>query len=109
MFQDLSGAVSARRGAQAPASPALEQAAELIGRYPNLNEIELARLINLYRELSALDVALMISDELLAFKLERFVREHRSKVRPPFRHYAVFVAIAVAAVALVVWVVAFGS
>ena len=109
MFQDFSGAVSARGGAPAPGSPALEQAAELIGRYPNLSEIELARLINLYRELSALDVALMISDEQLAPRLDRFVGEHRSEVRPPFRQYAVFVAIAVAAVALVVWVVAFGS
>jgi hypothetical protein len=50
----------------------------------------------------------MISDEQLALKLGRFVGEHRSKVRPPFRQYAVFVAIAVAAIALVVWVVVFG-
>lgn len=108
MFQDFSGAVSARGRAQAPGSPALEQAAELIGRYPNLSEIELARLINLYRELSALDVALMISDERLARRLDRFVEDHRSEVRTPFRQYAILVAIAVVGIALATWVVAFG-
>ena len=109
MFQEIGAAASARGRAQAPGSLSLEQAAELIGRYPNLSEIELARVINIYRELSALDVALMISDEQLALKLDRFVGDHRSKLRPPFRQYAVFVAIAVAAVTLVVWVVVFGT
>lgn len=109
MLQDFSGAVSARERALAPGSPSLEQAAELIVRYPNLSEIELARLINLYRELSALDVALMISDEQLAPRLDRFVKEHRSEVRTPFRQYAILVAIAVAGFALATWVVAFGS
>lgn len=109
MFQDFSSAASARVGGQAPASPALEQAAELIGLYPSLSEIELAQLINLYRELSALDVALMISDEQLAPRLDQFVGEHRSEVRPPFRQYAVLVAIAVAGMALATWVAVFGS
>lgn len=109
MFQDFGAVASARGRAQAPGSPSLEQAAELISRYPNLSEIELARLINLYRELSALDVALMISDEQLAPRLDRFVGEHRSEVKTPFRQYAVLVAIAVAGFALAAWVVAFGS
>lgn len=109
MFQDFSGAASARGRAQPPGSPSLEQAAELIGRYPKLSEIELARLINLYRQLSALDVALMIADEQLAPRLERFVGEHRSELRTPFRQYAVLVAIAVLGFVLMAWVVAFGS
>jgi hypothetical protein len=109
MFQEFSTAASAPGRAEPPGSPLLEQAAELISRYPNLSEIELARLINLYRELSALDVALMISEEHLAPKLDRFVRDHRSDVRPPFRHYAIFVAIAAAGIALVTWVLVFGS
>ena len=62
----------------------VEEARELIGRYPNLSEIELARLINLYREFSALDVALIISDEQLGPKLDLFFADHRSKVRVPF-------------------------
>jgi hypothetical protein len=109
MFQDFSSAASARVGGQSPSSPALEQAAELIGRYPNLSEIELAQLISLYRELSALDVALMISDEQLAPRLDQFVGKHRSEVRPSFRQYAVLVAIAVAGMALATWVAVFGS
>lgn len=109
MFQDFSGAASARGRAQAPGSPLLEQAAELVARYPNMSEVELVRLISLYRELSALDVALMISDEQLAPRLDRFAGEHRSELRTPFRQYAVLVAIAVVGVLLASWVVAFGS
>ena len=60
-----------------------DEAAELIGRYPNLSEIELARLVNLYREFSALDTALIISDEQLGPKLDLFFADHRSKVESP--------------------------
>ena len=60
-------------------SPASE-ASELVGRYPNLSELELARLINLYRQFSALDLALMISDEELGPRLDRFFTDHRAKV-----------------------------
>ena len=84
MFQDFSASASVRGRDQTPGSVSLEMAADLVSRYPNLSEIELARLINLYRELSALDVALMMSDEALAPRLDRFVGEHRSAVRTPF-------------------------
>jgi hypothetical protein len=103
MFQDLNAQAVSGGHPQGPTGVALQQAAELIDRYPNLSEIELARLINLYRELSALDVALMISDDELGPRLGRFVQEHRSKVRTPFRQYAVLVAIAVAGIALLLW------
>lgn len=109
MFQDSNRAVFARGETQPPGSPALEQAAELIIRYPNLSEIELVRLINLYRTLSALDVALMISDERLAHQLDRFVGEHRAEVKTPFRQYAVLVVIAVVGIALTTWAALFGS
>lgn len=103
MFQDLNA--QALSGGQSNGSPgvALQQAADLIDRYPNLSEIELVRLINLYRELSALEVALLISDDDLAPRLGRFVQDHRSKVRTPFRQYAVLVAIAVAGISLFIW------
>jgi hypothetical protein len=78
-------------------------AAELVSRYPNLSEIELARLINLYRELSALDMALMISDTELAPKLDRFCKDHRRRLRTPFREYAVLVYIAVAGILFAIW------
>ncbi|HEU5481868.1 MAG TPA: hypothetical protein VFU80_02080, partial [Sphingomicrobium sp.] len=93
MFQDFSGKEFAVARAEAPTSSALRDVSALISRYPSLSEVELARLINLYRQLPALDVALMISDEELAPRLDRFFNDHRSELRTPFRQYAVFVAI----------------
>ena len=81
----------------------LDDTRELIGRYPNLSEIELARLINVYRELSALDMALIISDSELAPKLGRFRKDHRQQLRTPFRQYAVLVYIAIAGIFFAVW------
>ena len=109
MFQDIGANALARRQVEPPASIALQQFSRLIDRYPNLSEAELARLINLYRELSALDVALMISDEKFGPRLDRFFGDHRSKIRTPFRQYAVLVGIAVAGFAIIAWAVAFGS
>ncbi len=94
--------------ARSPASVALQQFTELIDRYPMVSEVELARLINLYRELSALDVALMISDDKFGPKLDRFFADHRSKIRTPFRHYAILVAIAVGGFAIIAWALAVG-
>jgi hypothetical protein len=109
MFQNLNAQTIPRGQPKGPSGIALQQAAELIDRYPNLSEIELARLINLHRELSALEVALLISEDELAPKLGRFVQEHRSKVRTPFRQYAVLVAIALAGVTLVIWTLLFAT
>jgi len=86
-----------------------DEAAALIDRYPNLSEIELARLINLYRRFSALDSALIISDGRLAPKLDRFVADNRSKVRLPFRQYAGLAAYAALAAGAVGWAVAVAS
>ena len=105
MFQDFSAkGLSAGEQEAAPLS-AFEEARELIGRYPNLSDAELARLINLYRELSALEMAFMLSDEKLAPRLDRFAGDHRSKIRTPFRQYAALVVYAVVAVATVAWAI----
>ena len=85
------------------------KAIELIKRYPRLSEPELAQLIELYRHLPALEVALLISDETTGPKLDRFVDDHRTKVRTPFRQYAVLVAIAFVGMAVLAWAVAVGS
>jgi hypothetical protein len=109
MFQSFSAKALSFEQPQ-PAPPrALDEARELIGRYPELSEIELARLINLYRELSALDMALMLSDENLAPSLDRFSADHRSKTRTPFRHYAALVGYAVVGLAVLGWAIAFAS
>jgi len=81
----------------------IDEARELIGRYPSLTEIELARLINLYRQASALDMALMLSDEELAPRIDRFCADHRSKIRTPFRQYAALVAYAVIGILALFW------
>lgn len=109
MFHDLNAQSVPGGHLKEPSGIALQQSAELVDRYPNLSEIELARLINLYRELSALEVALLISEDELAPKLGRFVKDHRSEVRTPFRQYAVLVAIAVAGIALLVWALLFAA
>lgn len=108
MFQYVGA--KALAGAQPePSGTAAYQARALVARYPNLSEIELARLINLYRDLSALDTALMLSDEALAPALDRFTRENRSSVRPPFRQYAGLLAYAVLTVGAVIWAVVVAS
>jgi hypothetical protein len=104
MFQDLGAkALSFQHAQPRPAQSPLEEARELIGRYPNLSEIELARLIDRYRHLSSLDMALMLSDEELAPGLDRFSADQRSKIRTPFRHYAALVGYAVLGIAVVAW------
>jgi hypothetical protein len=103
MFQEFSAKALASEPPAAPAPRPLEEARALIGRYPNLSETELARLINVYRQLSALDMALMLSDEKVAPRLDRFSADHRSKIRTPFRQYAALVGYAVLGVAAVAW------
>lgn len=108
MFQDFSAREFASARPARPLAP-INEATELVSRYPNLSEIELARLINLYRRLSALDVALMISDEKLGPKLDRFCDDQRSRIRTPFRQYAVLVWIGIAGIIVTVWALAFGA
>jgi len=103
MFQNFATKAPAGRQAEPSATDAAGQAALLIWRYPNLSEIELARLINLYRQLSALDMALMISDQHLAPKLDRFFIDHRDQLRTPIRQYAALMAIAAIGITVVIW------
>ena len=109
MFQSFEA--NSRQSAQqgSPAAAPANQVRELVSRYPNLSETELARLINLYRNLSALDTALMLSDEGLAPRLDRFSKEHRSKVRPAFRQYAGLLAYALLTIGAVIWAVIVAS
>ena len=85
---------------------AREEASELVARYPDLSERERARLIELYRNLSALDLALMLSNEEIVSKIERFAAENRRSIRRPFRQYAALVVYALLAAITVGWSVA---
>ncbi|MGE5562105.1 MAG: hypothetical protein ACM3ZV_02220 [Bacillota bacterium] len=109
MFQDFPSRALALDHQRPAARRPSDEARELLARYPNLSETELARLINLYRQLPALDMALMLSDEALAPKMDRFAAEHRCKVRPPFRHYAGLIGYAVLAVIGVAWAMSSAS
>jgi len=109
MFQSFSAKALPFEQPPSAAPRPLDEASELIRRYPNLSEIELARLINLYCGLSALDMALMLSDERLAPSLDRFSADHRSRIRTPFRQYAALVGYAAVGLAVVAWAVAFAS
>ena len=82
---------------------ALDQAASLLNRYPNLQTHELARLIDLYRGMSALDIAKLLSDTETAPVLGRFHAEQREKIRAPFREYAVLVFMGIAGIATIAW------
>ena len=80
-----------------------QRASELLERYPDLSEHELDLLIDVYRNLSALDVALLLSDDDHGPKLTRFRAENRKRVKTPFGQYAILVAIAYAGLAVVIW------
>ena len=82
-----------------------EQVRSLLARYPNVSETELARLISLYRGFSALDTALLLSEEALAPRLDRFMVDHRSKVRPAFRQYAGLLLYTVLTIAMLAWAI----
>lgn len=105
MFQSFSAKSLPFEQSPAPAPRPVEEARALIRRYPNLSETELARLINLYRQLSALEMALMLSDEKLAPSLDRFSTEHRSRIRTPIRHYAALVGYALVGIGAIAWAV----
>ena len=109
MFQDFAARQFAFSQVEPPRRPAVQEAADLIDRYPNLSEIELARLINLYRGFSALDSALILSDRRLGSKLDRFCGDHRSKLRPPFRQYAALILYGVLTIGAVIWAWAVAS
>ena len=80
-----------------------QQASELLTRYPDIGEQELNRLIEAYRNMSALDVALLLSDEVQGPKLTRFREENKKGVRTPLKQYAVLVGIAYGGLALIAW------
>ena len=109
MFQTISAKALPFEQPLSPAPRPVDEARELISRYPDLSETALARLINLYRGLSALDVALMLSDEKLASRMDRFSADNRSRIRTPFRQYAALVAYAFVGVAVITWAAAFAS
>lgn len=106
MFRDFNSKVLARAGPSIEPKTPAQEASALIARYPNLSEIELARLINLYRELPMLEVALMLSNKRLAPKMDEFMERHRSSIRSDYREYAFLLAYMVLGLGVLIWALA---
>lgn len=106
MFQDFNSKILARAGPPLISQTPAEEAHALIRRYPNLSEIELAKLIGLYRELPMLEVALMLSNKHLAPKLDKFTEQHRASLRAPFQQYAFLLAYIALGVGVFIWALA---
>lgn len=102
MYQEFNASEANSVGARASGA---ESMAELLVRYPGLSDFERARMVKLYRKMTPLEVALLISDDELGRKLERFFSDHRTEVRTPFREYAMLVAIAISGVLITLWAI----
>ncbi len=85
------------------ADPYYQSAVDLLGRYPDLSKEELDKLISLYPQLSPVELAMMISNEEIAGKLDAFNRAHPRVGRSPLGHYGVFIGIFVVGLALIAW------
>jgi hypothetical protein len=84
-------------------SPLADEVAGLLWRYDRLRPHETERLLDAFKRLTALDVALMTSDEALRGRLDAFRRDHKSQLRPPLWHVALFLGTPVAMLAAVIW------
>lgn len=65
---------------------------QLVERYPDLSDGDLAELIELYPQLNLLDQGLMTADDRLAAKLADFHRDHGAKLKPPAVELFAFLA-----------------
>ena len=69
------------------------KAEALLARYPNLSDVELATLINLFPYIRILDLGLMTSDDRLAPRLDAFHRDHGKKLKAPISSLIAFLAV----------------
>jgi hypothetical protein len=73
-----------RRTLERPARPALaKEVGDLLRRYPALEPRESERLLESFKALTLLDLAMMTSDESLRAPLDAFRRDHKRQLRPP--------------------------
>lgn len=95
--------------ARAVAAAPQARAAELLASYPDLAKPQLDELIAMFPRLSALDLALMMSDDQVGPRLEAFCATHRERLGPSLADYAVIAAILCLPVMVLLSVVASGS
>ena len=75
----------------------------LLRRYPQIGQNEVADLITIVQGMRASEIALMMADEDLGPRLEAFCNEHRPWLGNPVGSYAV-IAILMIGVALLTWI-----
>jgi hypothetical protein len=76
---------------------------QLLDRYPNLSEQELAELINLFGRLPILEYGLLTADDRLSPKVEAFHRDHGRQVRTSLASVAAVVAVPLVIAVTVLW------
>jgi hypothetical protein len=86
-----------------PKSEQVIEATQLLRLYPDLEPAETRRLVEVFRTLPILDVALMTTDEFIRPRLDAFRRDHKRELRPPFWHYLVFLSIPSTLVMALTW------
>jgi hypothetical protein len=91
-------------GRSRPPSERMARVEALLGRYPNLSEIELATLINLFPTLRILEVGLMTANDRVSGKFQAFHRDHGRKLKTPLSSLIAFIAVpATVAIGLLWW------
>ena len=103
MTEELSPRAAALEAAKANRFLAKEVGGYL-RRYPELAENERRALIDDYRQLSNVDIAIMLSNPDIASNLQRFRAENKRETKEPFRNYAVLVILGVLSVVLMAYV-----
>jgi hypothetical protein len=83
-----------------------QRIADYLRRYPEISDQERTDLIGVFRQLSNLDIAFILSDPEVAPKFERFRAEHRRETRLPVRDYAALLVLAALTLVLIVYEVA---
>ena len=76
---------------------------QLLRRYPDLEPAETKRLVEGFRKLPILDVALMTADEQMRPRLDAFRRDYKRELRPPLWHYVLALALPSTLAATLAW------
>jgi hypothetical protein len=86
-----------------PVSPLANEVSELLRRYDRLSARESERLLEAFKALTILDLALMTSDEALRAALDAFREDHKRALRPPLLHYVWFLALPALLLVAAIW------
>lgn len=80
---------------------ALEHTVTLLSKYPDLSEQETAEVVRFIRAARYVEIGLLSSETTVRRQLDRFMREHRAKLRPSLVRIAIGVLMTV--VAILIW------